>query len=82
MYMAFVLLKVEGRKFIEVAEQLSQLPEILALYAITGDYDMMVVLSTDEYEKIGHTIIEKILTVPGVIESKTYMTFREFLRRW
>jgi len=77
-YMAFVMLKVEGEQLIEVVDMVSGLDNVLGVYAITGDYDLMVVLSSEDYEEIGKTIVHKIAKIPYIKESRTYMAFRSF----
>jgi len=76
MRMAFVMLKVDGKKLPEIIRKISSIKEVLALYAITGDFDLLVVLSTPDYDAIGKIIIEEILQIDGIKESRTNMAFK------
>ena len=76
MRMAFVMPKVEGKKLPEIIKRISDINEVLALYAITGDFDLLVVSSTPNYDAIGKTIIENILQIDGIKESRTNMAFK------
>ena len=77
MAVGFVLIGVEPRKEREVQDQLMQVEEIMEVYPLFGEYDIIAKVEAEDYDKIGEIVVSRIRTIPGVKATKTLakMTF-------
>lgn len=71
MSMSFVLISVEPMHGHEVFNILSKLHEIIEVYELFGEYDLLIKIEADDFNKIGDIIINKIRSIKGVINTKT-----------
>ena len=71
MAIGFVLIKAAPAHEHEVYIKLLELPEILELYPLFGEYDLLAFIKAEDFEKIGDIIINKIRSIEGVIDTKT-----------
>ena len=65
----------------DTVEQLKEIPEIVECHYITGSYNLMVKLYCIDNEHLMRTIFDKILHVPGVSNTQTYMSLNESFQR-
>ena len=77
---AFVLIKVKSGTEKAVLDALFTVPEVLEAHTITGDYDLIAVMSAKEddlarypNEKILEALTEKIRKMDSVLNTKTIM---------
>ena len=59
----------------EVAEKVSGFPEVQEVHIISGDWDLLIKVKTEDVETVGHFIIDKLRTVEGVEKTLTCMVF-------
>ena len=79
---AFVNLSIQDPIMsVAVAEKMKHIPEIVECHFITGTYTAMVKLYCVDNEHLMHTIYNKILQVPGVSETETYVSLIEAFQR-
>lgn len=71
MTIGFVLISAAPTKEHEVHENLLQIPEIIELYPLFGEFDLIAKLETDNYDKLGKIVIDRIRTIDGVLNTKT-----------
>ncbi|MFH8802109.1 Lrp/AsnC family transcriptional regulator [Streptomyces sp. NPDC017936] len=75
---AFVTTQVTQRRLDEVAHALAAIPEVLEVYGLTGDTDLLVHVvaadAEDLYRVAGH-----ILDVPGVERTSTALVMRRLV---
>ena len=71
MTIGFVLISAAPTKEHEVYENLLQIPEIIELYPLFGEFDLIAKLETDNYDKLGKIVIDRIRTIDGVLNTKT-----------
>ena len=71
MAIGFVLISAVPAHEHEVYDRLSNIPEIVELHALFGEYDMIAKIEAEDYEKLGEIVINNIRSVKGVIDTKT-----------
>ena len=71
MALAFVLISIAPGEELRVFKKLSNLLEINEIYPLFGEYDFLVKLEAEDFEKIGNIIVNKIRIIRGVTATKT-----------
>ena len=71
MSIGFVLIRAAPAHEHEVYNRLSNIPEIVELHALFGEYDVIVKIEADDFEKLGNIVVNKIRVIEGVIDTKT-----------
>jgi len=54
-----------------VHEQLGQIPEIIEVHPLFGEYDILVKIQCPDIDSIGNVVIKKIRSIKGVMDTKT-----------
>jgi len=67
----FVLVSTAPAKEHEVYNILNELPEIVELHPLFGEYDLIAKIETDDFNRLGQIVVDKVRTIPGVIDTKT-----------
>ena len=62
-------------------DALKNIPEIVEAHFITGDYNMMIKIYCLDNEHLMKTLFEKILPIPGIIKTETYISLVEAFSR-
>ncbi|MCS7145388.1 MAG: Lrp/AsnC ligand binding domain-containing protein [Nitrososphaerota archaeon] len=62
---------VESGKLESVCEQLAKLPETLDVYEVTGEYDVIALVSVSSIEDLRRFISKEVYSVEGVKSSVT-----------
>jgi DNA-binding Lrp family transcriptional regulator len=71
MAIGFVLINTAPAHEHEVYNKLSKVPEIVELYPLFGEYDIIAKIEAENFEKLGELVINKIRSIKGVIDTKT-----------
>ncbi len=73
----FVLVDIEPNREKEVYEKLIKLPQIVELYPLFGEYDLIAKVEAETFDEIGNFVVQSIRSVDGVKATKTLarMTF-------
>ncbi|NVO15648.1 MAG: Lrp/AsnC ligand binding domain-containing protein [Rhodoplanes sp.] len=74
----FVQIKCNLGKSYQVANQLADAEIASEIYSTAGDYDLLVKFYVDQSTDIGHFVNEKVQTIPGIMDTKTIITFKAF----
>ncbi len=75
---AFVTLVISQGDIETITEQLSQVPEVLEMHAVTGDGDILAkVVARDPVDL--HRVTRRLLEVPSVVRSSTAMAAVELV---
>ena len=74
----FVLIKCHLGRSYEVANALADAEIASEIYSTAGDYDLIVKIYVDHATDIGHFVNEKVQVVPGILDTKTLITFKAF----
>lgn len=67
---AIIQLNVEGRALVEVTERLAEQPQMVSVYEVTGDHDIVAIGKFKDTDDMNATIKE-LLTSPEIKESNT-----------
>jgi DNA-binding Lrp family transcriptional regulator len=68
---AFVLIETAVGRTKEVASVLSQLKGVKSVDAVTGPYDVIVVVEAESLTEIGDLVTNKIHPIPGISRTVT-----------
>lgn len=71
MVIGFVLMNVSPLQEFEAYNKLLKVSEIIELNPLFGEYDLIAKIEAKDYDGIGETIIHKIKTIEGIIDTKT-----------
>jgi len=52
-------------------EVLSNIPQILELYPLFGEYDLIAKIEAEDFNKLGEIVIDKVRSIKGVLDTKT-----------
>lgn len=74
----FVQIKCNLGKSYQVANQLADAEIASEIYSTAGDYDLLVKFYVDQTTDIGHFVNEKVQTIPGIMDTRTIITFKAF----
>jgi len=61
----------ETRKLDKVAEDLANLPEIIDVYEVTGEYDIFALAGVDDIVSVRNLLKNKILKIDGIRSTVT-----------
>lgn len=75
---AMVFLVVEPRMIGEVASTLANMEGVEKVYEITGQYDVVAILSSKDYETLASRVRDEILRIEGVLRSVTSFIVAEY----
>lgn len=71
MAIGFVLISTAPAKEHEVYNQLLKVKQIVELHPLFGEYDLIAKIETEDFNKLGQIVVDKIRTIKGVIDTKT-----------
>jgi DNA-binding Lrp family transcriptional regulator len=71
MAIGFALLSISPLKEKEVFEKLGTIVEIVEVHPLFGEYDILVKIDCKDIDDIGNTVINKIRSTEGVVDTKT-----------
>ena len=71
MTIGYVLITIAPAHEHEVQNKLSKVEEIIELHPLFGEYDFIVKIEAEDYEKLGKIIINKIRSIKGITDTKT-----------
>jgi DNA-binding Lrp family transcriptional regulator len=74
----FVEIKCALGRTYEVASALSEAEIASEIYSIAGDYDILAKFYVSKETDIGHFVGEKVQIIPGIIDTRTIITFKAF----
>jgi Lrp/AsnC family transcriptional regulator for asnA, asnC and gidA len=71
--MAMIGIRTDGNRMLDVAEQVSQLEEIVYLVVVSGRYDILAEVFCRDHEALLKFITEKLYSIQGVRDTETFM---------
>ena len=74
----FVEIKCALGKTYDVASALAEREIASEIYSIAGHYDILAKFYLDAGQDIGHFVGEKVQTIPGIVDTRTIITFKAF----
>ncbi len=69
--MGFVLISTAPAKEHEVYNELLKVKEVVELYPLFGEYDLIAKIEASDFNLLGQVVVDKVRTQPGVIDTKT-----------
>jgi len=79
MVIGYVLVSTRTGVEKTVFEKLQKLSEIIEMYPLFGEYDIIAKVEAKNYNEIGRIVIHKIRSIDGVLDTKT-LTAVDFLK--
>ena len=74
----FVMIKCQLGKAYDVANALADAEIASEIYSTAGDYDLLTKFYVEEGADIGHFVNERVHPLPGIVDTKTIITFKAF----
>ncbi|MDP1713996.1 MAG: Lrp/AsnC family transcriptional regulator [Anaerolineales bacterium] len=71
--MAMIGIRTDGRKMLQVAENVAKLKEVVYLVVVSGRYDLMAEVFCKDDEEMLKFLTEKLAKVEGIRETETFM---------
>lgn len=77
---AFIHVFAESSQLESVSRELAKLPEIIDVYEVTGEFDIIAVVATPSIEEFRRFLRDKILKISGVKSTVTSIVLHTFKR--
>ena len=74
----FVLIKCELGASYRVATAMADAEIASEIYSTAGDFDLLAKFYIEADGDIGHFVNEKVHSIPGIVDTKTIITFKAF----
>lgn len=75
----FVMVKCElGRSYDVAVEAVENVEQVSEVHSTSGQYDLLMKCFLPEGEDIGHFVVSRLQTIPGVRDTFTLITFKAF----
>ena len=81
MVTALIELKVEpqiDRGFDEIAERISNFPEVESVYLMSGGFDIAVMIEGKSLKEVAFFVAEKLSTMDGITGTATHFVLRKY----
>ncbi|MDJ0336320.1 MAG: Lrp/AsnC family transcriptional regulator [Rhodoglobus sp.] len=75
---AYVTLTVEQASWQEIRARLSQIPEVVHVALVGGDYDVMILVRARDNGDLRRVVLEELQAIPAVRATKTALIFEDF----
>ena len=62
-------------------ETLIKVPEVVECYFLTGKYNLLIKVFCRDNDHLMHTIFDKILTVPSIVSTETFISLHDAFSR-
>jgi len=67
----FVLIDIEPKREKEVYQKLLKIEQIVELYPLFGEFDLIAKVEADTYDEIGTVVLHKVRAIDGVKATRT-----------
>ena len=71
MAIGFALLSISPLHEKKVYEALKQIPGVVEVHPLFGEFDILLKIECDDIDSIGSVVINKIRSIEGVMDTKT-----------
>ncbi|MEM3832326.1 MAG: Lrp/AsnC ligand binding domain-containing protein [Thermoprotei archaeon] len=75
---AFVFVSVEPGKIDRVGMDIKRFPNVMEVFAVTGEYDIVVRVEAKDFAELSRIIREYIPSVSGVIKTSTSVIIEKY----
>lgn len=76
MITALVLMNVRRDAINSTAQELLAIPGVAEVYSVTGEYDLVAIVSTPVYEQLADLVTRDITAVRTITRTHTLMAFQ------
>lgn len=71
MVQAYILIQTEVAKTRDVAVAISGISGVVRVTVVTGPYDIIVLTEASTLDDLGHLVVSKVQSVPGISRTTT-----------
>jgi len=75
---AMIAVSIQPPMLEKIARQVASFPEVSYLIMVSGEYDLFVEVLCRDREHLATFLNEKLLAIPGVLRSQTFITLRTY----
>lgn len=75
---AIVLLDVQRKAINQVAESVAAMPGVTATYSVSGNHDLVVVVSVRNNDELADLVTHRILMIEDILDSETMLAFKTY----
>jgi len=77
---AFLHVFVESSELERVSREITKLPEAVDVYEVTGEFDIIAIVTASSIEEFRSFLKDKILKIPGVKSTVTSIVLHTYKR--
>ncbi|MEB8342800.1 Lrp/AsnC family transcriptional regulator [Streptomyces endophyticus] len=74
---AYITLKIVQNTWRTVREQLRRLPEASHIALVSGDFDVLILVHTEDNRALRELVLTKLQSIPEVLSTRTLLVFDE-----
>lgn len=63
---AYILIEAEPGKIKEIVDEVAKLKETKSVCSVTGPYDIIILIETENIDKLGDMVLKKIQKISGI----------------
>ena len=71
---AYILIETTVGKSTDVSEVLTDLSDVVNVDAVTGPYDIIAIVSSNDLNSVGELVTNDIHTIPGIVRTVTCLS--------
>ena len=73
---AYILVETAVGSISSVITALKDLPGLVMVDGVTGPYDIIAVMETEDLGSVGHTLTEHVHTISGIVRTVTCLAIK------
>ena len=73
---AYILVETAAGKISSVVTALKSLPGLVSVDGVTGPYDIIVVMETEDLGSVGNIVTEHVQTISGITRTLTCLAIK------
>ncbi|MEV3852769.1 Lrp/AsnC family transcriptional regulator [Streptomyces sp. NPDC050095] len=74
---AYITLKIVQNSWRTVRDQLRQMPEASHIALVSGDFDVLILVHTQDNRALRELVLTKLQAIPEVLSTRTLLVFEE-----
>ncbi len=71
---AYILIETTVGTSTQVSDVLTNIPGIVNVDAVTGPYDIIAIVSSNDLNSVGDLVTNEIHTIPGIVRTVTCLS--------
>ena len=73
---AYILVETAAGSSSSVVTALKGVPGLVMVYRVTGPYDIIAMIETEDLGSVGHTVTEHVHTISGIVRTVTCLAIK------